>query len=94
MNSNSHLSSFIFSDAPNIVIETVKRAEDGCGIIVRFYESQRRRDFVTLTTGFELRQAWYTNLLEENKTEVNVQDNTLNLFVKPYEIVTLRLVPK
>jgi hypothetical protein len=27
----------------NVVIETVKRAEDGDGVIVRLYETQRRR---------------------------------------------------
>lgn len=64
-------------DRPNIVIETVKQAEDGDGVIVRFYESQRQRGPVTLTTGFDLAEAWRTN----------------SLFVKPYEIVTLRPVP-
>ncbi len=75
------------------MIETVKQAEDGQGIIVRFYESQRRRGPVTLTTGFPLRAAWHTNLLEHNEHEVTVHGQQVTLAVHPYEIVTLRLLP-
>ncbi len=79
---------------PNIVIETVKRAEDGRGVIVRFYESQRRRGPVTLKTGFPLAEAWQTNLLEENQQALTVSEgNAVTLAVRPYQIVTLRLVP-
>lgn len=81
------------TDRPNVVIETIKQAEDGHGIIVRLYESQRRRGPVTLTTSFELAEAWHTNLLEENQARLTPAGNTVSLRVRPYEIVTLRLVP-
>jgi len=80
-------------DRPNIVIETIKQAEDGDGIIVRLYESQRQRGPVTLTTGFQLDSAWRANLLEENQTPLSVTGRQVSLFVKPYQIVTLRLAP-
>jgi len=80
-------------DRSNVVVETVKWAEDGNGVIVRFYESQRQRGSVTLTTGFDLAQAWHTNLLEENQAALTPTGNSVTLFVKPYQIVTLRLVP-
>ena len=54
-------------DRPNIVIETIKQAEDGNGMIVRLYECQRQRGPVTLTAGFPLAGAARTNLLEENQ---------------------------
>lgn len=85
--------SLVTVEQPNIVIETVKQAEDGQGIIVRFYESQRRRGPITLTTGFPLQSAWHTNLLEHNESELTVHDQHVTLSVHPYEIVTLRLVP-
>jgi alpha-mannosidase len=84
--------SFILCDASNIVIETIKRAEDGHGFIVRLYESQRRRGEVTLTTAFDLAAVWRCNLLEENQNEVAAEANRVVLTVKPYEIVTLRLI--
>jgi alpha-mannosidase len=78
---------------PNIVIETIKQAEDGQGIIVRFYESQRRRGMINLKAGFEIESAWRTNLLEENQAALAPNGPDLTLSVRPFEIVTLRLVP-
>ncbi len=88
---NKPQSVFISVDRPNVVIETVKQAEDGDGIIVRLYESQRRRGPVTLNVGFELAAAWRTNLLEENQAALNPSGNSVTLSLRPYEIVTLRL---
>ena len=85
--------SLISVDRPNIVVETIKQAEDGRGIIVRLYESQRQRGPVTLTTGFDLAEAWRTNLPEENQAALTSGGRSVGLRVKPYEIVTLRLVP-
>jgi len=89
----SNFQSLISADRPNIVVETVKQAEDGKGIIVRFYESQRQRGPVTLSTGFDLAEVWHTNLLEENQTALEPSGNRVTFSVRPYEIVTLRLVP-
>jgi alpha-mannosidase len=91
--SNLSHSSFLSSSRPNVVIETVKRAEAGKGLIVRLYESQRQRGPVALTTGFPLAEAWRTNLLEEDQETLAVDGSKVNFSIKPYEIVTLRLVP-
>ncbi len=81
-------------DRPNIVVETIKRAEDGHGVIVRFYESQRRRGPITVSAGFPLSQVKYTNLLEEDQVDLPLnEDGTVTVRVKPFEIVTLRLIP-
>lgn len=85
--------SLISVDGPNVVIETVKGAEDGRGFVVRLYESQRRRGTATLTSGVPLARAYRTNLLEEGESELEVRGSTVSLELRPYEIVTLRLVP-
>ncbi|MBW2581172.1 MAG: alpha-mannosidase, partial [Deltaproteobacteria bacterium] len=85
---------FIQVDHPNIVIETIKRAEDGNGVIVRLYESQRQRGEFTMSTAFELNSAWRTNILELNQKEIFVAGNQLKFQIKPYQILTLRLVEK
>ncbi|MEP7358609.1 MAG: glycoside hydrolase family 38 C-terminal domain-containing protein, partial [Anaerolineales bacterium] len=82
---------FLQASRPNVVIETIKQAEDGDGFIVRLYESQRQRGPVTLTAGFALAEAWRTNLLEENEEALVVTDNHLQILLRPFEIVTLRL---
>ncbi len=85
--------SLVSVDQPNVVIETVKRAEDGNGIIVRLYESQRQRGPVTLHANFPLAGAWRTNLLEDDKEQLETRDDSVVFNITPYQIVTLRLVP-
>lgn len=85
--------SFLQIDRSNMVIETVKQAEDGQGVIVRLYENQRQRGTATLQAGFPLTGAWRTNLLEENQVALDVADNTVTFTIKPYQIITLRLIP-
>ncbi|MAS33410.1 MAG: alpha-mannosidase [Anaerolineaceae bacterium] len=87
------VTNLVTAEQPNIVIETVKRAEDGEGLIVRLYENQRRRGSVTLNTGFDMQAAWQTNLLEENKTQILGESRSITFDVRPYQIVTLRLIP-
>jgi alpha-mannosidase len=87
------LNSLFSLDRPNVVIETIKQAEDGQGLIVRLYESQRQRGLATLTAGFNLAAAWQTNLLEENQTALKPAGNQVTFSIKPYQIVTLRLIP-
>ena len=69
-------------------------AEDEDGLIVRLYESQRKRGKVNVQAGFNLEAAWVTNLLEENESTLNVDNNSITLDLKPYQIVTLRLKGK
>jgi alpha-mannosidase len=57
------------------------------------YESQRRRGKVRLTTSFELAGAWHTNLLEKPHTSLDIDGNSVRLFIKPFEIVTIKLTP-
>ncbi len=90
----TNIQSLISTSSPNIIIETIKRAEDGDGIIVRFYESQRRRGEVNITAAFPLERVEKVNLLEENQETLTPQGNQVTLFVRPFEIFSLRLIFK
>jgi alpha-mannosidase len=83
----------IKTDSDNIVIETIKQAQDGKGLIVRLYENFRQRGHVTINAGFKLKKVYKTNLLENNKQELSAKNDTVKLYVKPYEIINLRLIP-
>lgn len=85
------LPAFVSVDRDNIVIETIKMAEDGNGIILRMYESQRQRGEFTLLAGFNIAKAWRTNILEEPQEEIPVAGPQLRYQIKPYQILTLRL---
>ncbi|RPJ21849.1 MAG: alpha-mannosidase [Chloroflexi bacterium] len=89
----SGLHSLLSVSEPNIIIETIKGAEDENGLIVRLYESQRRRGEVTLTTSFPMQSAWITDLLEENQIELEPKGQQVKIQLKPYQIMTLRLIP-
>lgn len=82
-------------DDNKVIIETIKRAEDNNGIVVRLYEAFRQRGWVTLKTAFALKEAHISNLMEENQQTLEIGDDgkTVTFYVTPFQIVTLRLVP-
>lgn len=88
---SSNLQSLISTSSANVIIETIKRAEDGDGIIIRLYESQRKRGPVQLRAGFAVGSAWETNLLEENEVKLSVDNDSIQLHLRPYRIMTIRL---
>ena len=82
-------------DAANVHAETVKRAQDGDGIIVRLFENWGRYTKTRMQLDGSFGKAALTNLLEENERDIPLEDDggqkELELVLKPYEIVTLRL---
>ena len=88
--------SFLSVDKANVVLETVKKAEDGDGIIVRLYEVNNSRTPVTLASAGKLCEARETDLLENpvEERKLEVTDHTVSFTIKPYEILTLRLQMK
>lgn len=87
------MGAFVSVSDPYVIIETVKQAEDGNGLIVRLYENQRNRGTVTLNVGFPLASAQRCNILEEDDGALTITNNQIALDVTPYQIVTLRLIP-
>ena len=80
-------------DASQIIIETVKCAEDGDGLIVRLYEHERTQQLFDLHPGFPMAEVYTCNLLEENEPSLAVTDGKAALRARPYQIVTVRLKP-
>jgi len=79
-------------DWPNVIIETVKPAEDGSGdLVVRLYESMRTATRCTLTTTLPVSKAWQTNMLEEWERDLTMQNGQVVLDLRPFEIKTIRM---
>jgi alpha-mannosidase len=75
-----------------VIVETVKRAEDGEGWIVRVYEPyQNRHDAASVHFGLPLRHAVECNLVEEGEVPVDYEGNTLTFPINPFEIKTFRV---
>jgi alpha-mannosidase len=83
---------FLELDVKNVIVESVKRAEDNDDIIIRLYDAYGVRSAARLTFGVPVRAAFLTNLLEENVAELPVTKNSVQLDVKPFEIHTIRVV--
>lgn len=84
--------SLLSLDAPNVIVETVKPAEDGSGdVIIRLYESMRTATRCTLTTAIPAAAAALTDMLEENPVDVPLTNGCISLDFRPFEIKTLRL---
>ncbi len=86
--------SFCFAsvNAGNVVLETVKKAEDGTGTILRMYESENALTRAKVTVDADFTKAYVCNLLEETESEAEVSGKEISVVLKPYEVVTLKLV--
>ena len=84
-------------DAPNVIIETVKPAEDGASqttssdVIVRLYEAKRMATRATLTTTLPVKAACLTDMLETPQGDLVVTDGQIALEFHAFEIKTVRL---
>jgi alpha-mannosidase len=72
------------------VIESIKVAEDGGAIIVRFYEAQGARGSATLSTTLPVRKAWIASLMEEEQKALPVKDGAVKVDLTPFEIITVK----
>jgi alpha-mannosidase len=77
---------------PGFVVETVKAADDGRGIIVRGYEALGGRRRLRLRPGVPCTTAVRTDVLERDGEPVPVDGAGIDLTVGPFELVTLRLL--
>ncbi len=78
-------------DAPNVIVETVKPAEDGSGdVIVRLYEAMRTATTCTLTCALPAKRVTTVNMLEEKQGAAKFKDGKVTMDLRPFEIRTLR----
>ena len=77
-------------DASNVIVESVKWAEDGGGFIVRLYEAGKSGVATTVGFGVPVKSVSECNLLEERPSDpVVFSDSRVLLSFGPFEIKTL-----
>lgn len=87
------IASMMTKDADNIIIEAVKKAEDGNGYIVRLYECMRSKTLdVQLTFHDADVSVFQANMMEETLCKLPVVNQSVKLNFRPFEIKTLRIV--
>lgn len=82
---------FVASNDRNVVIESVKKAEDSDAIIVRAYEAHNSRGIAEIYSSRGLRRVTRCNLLEREIEEVDVADGAFRFSYRPFEILTFKL---
>ncbi len=96
---NSYRSFFSTGDS-SLIISTVKKAENSDSIIIRLYESAGKSISTWLTadylqaksnTGGSIVNAELVNLLEVPQQRLIVENCRINLKVKPYELISVKL---
>lgn len=79
-------------DAENVIIETVKYAEDGNGCVLRLYETEGSHAVCKLKAGFDIMSIYETDMLEYEEKALDLNGNAVCLKFKPFEIKTLRCI--
>jgi alpha-mannosidase len=76
------------------VLGSLKKAEDGEGLVLRLYEPHGARGKSALRFAPGIKRAERVNLLEEVDASgpvPTVEGGTLRIEVRPFEVLTLRL---
>lgn len=89
----SALSPFSFAqiDRDDVIIDTIKGAEDGDGLILRVYESEGARGTARIKLAFPIASVTECNLMEVNEQDIAADGDAFSFCIKPYEIKTFRI---
>ena len=82
----------ISTTSDNVIVDTVKAAEDGRGLIIRVYEAIGSKTNVSVHTGFDLARVIECNLMEDDEEKLTNDIHSFDFCIKPYEIKTFRLI--
>jgi alpha-mannosidase len=89
----------------SLVLDCVKRGEDdedvshdtnlplrkGRSVIVRVYDSLGGRSHGTISTTWDVKKVFRTNILEDDGEELKLKDGAFSITLKPFEVATFRL---
>lgn len=83
--------SFCETSDENIVINCIKKEEDGNNLIFRFYEVEGKEKEISIKFNFKVLSSSLCNILEEEEEKLEIKDNILKIKVKPYSIYTIKV---
>jgi len=84
--------SLIESNKENVVVEAIKKAENDDSVIVRLYEAYNEKSKVTVTAGFDFKEVYLCDLMENNLEKLENDGRKVTFKVKNFEIITLKYV--
>lgn len=84
--------SFVTTDDPNLVIDTIKKAEDGDGLVVRLYECHGARGAARIKVPGRYTRARFCNVLEEDQAHFSLSAGSLDVPYTPHKIISIKLI--
>lgn len=81
--------SFVSVDSSNLVLDTMKKAEDSDALILRFYECHGARGIAHVKLDVPFKSARLCNLLEDPGAKLKVSGDEIKIEYRPYEIVSV-----
>lgn len=82
---------FFSVDDSNLVLDTVKKAEDSDALILRFYECHGARGIAHVRCNVPYARAAFCNILEEETGAAKITSNGIAIPYGPWKVITLRL---
>ncbi len=80
-------------DKENVLLDTMKPAEDGSGdVVLRLYEAKKAQTAAEICTRLGAKKAYLCDMLENVKEEIPMEDGVIRLPFNAFEIKTVRLV--
>jgi alpha-mannosidase len=76
----------------NLILSALKKAEDGDALIFRFFETCGERCRARIGVPDSITGASVVNLMEEDVLPLDVEEGIIEIDVKPFEIVSLKLI--
>lgn len=86
------IDSLLSIDVDNVMVETVKQAEDGEGTIIRMYEYANKRTNVTVSYPSGIKTVSECDLMEQNDVLIKHTQREFSFTIKPFEIKTFRIM--
>lgn len=86
--------SFAHIDDSNLVLDTIKKAEDDDSLILRLYECHGARGVARLRLGFPASAACFCDVLERETAPAPIHDTAIDVPYSPFKILTLKVRPR
>ena len=84
--------SYAYIDGESVILDALKPAQDGRGVIVRMYEAETRHCTVSASFDLDYSRVVECNLMECDETEIPCENGTFTFSMKPHEVKTFRLI--
>lgn len=83
---------FLSCSQENIIIDTIKMAEDADGTIIRLFESKNMRNHFQFESDLKIKSLYLCDLVENKLEKVDHDTHGFSLDIKGYEVITLHIV--